>query len=132
MRWANSGRPLRRPLMGNGDMADDEDNDAMFLEFIERLGPQCKAISTLIDTKIAEALRAPKSTPAGQSPQSQSYLEAQNQMLLAELLKTKGMTPQSIPQNPPAGDIKTESPTAPAPQNPPKTPPAPPKRPFFR
>src|SRR5271166_5600353 len=114
-------------------MADDDDNDATFLEYIERLGPQCKAISTLIDQRISEALKAnPKPNPQNQNPQSPSYLEAQNQMLLAELLKLKGVTPQSIPQNPPADDIKTESHTAPAPQNPPKPTLPAAKRPFFR
>jgi hypothetical protein len=94
-------------------MADENDNDhnAEFLDFFERLGPQCKSISELIDQKIKEALGKPSPSPEG----SGSYLERQNEMLLREIFELKhGKPPTSGAPKPGPADPKPE------PQDPPK------------
>lgn len=70
------------------------ENDSEFMDYIERLGPQCKSIRELVKETIAEHLKeqAP-SDPSG------TYLEAQNRMLLTELLKLKGVLVE--PSTPP-------------------------------
>jgi hypothetical protein len=74
-----------------------DENDDSFLDYIERLGPKCQSIREMVKAEIAEALKGPSASPS--EPQSGSYLEKQNAMLLAELMKLKGLAP-SIPGEP--------------------------------
>ena len=109
----------------------ENEHDADFLDYFERLGPQCKSITNLIDQKIAEALKATSTSgndPANPS-QSGNYLEKQNQMLLAELLKVKGLNPSTPePHGEPSGAPGS---TKPGPENEPTKPAKPARKPPF-
>lgn len=86
-------------------MADDP-NDDEILEVLERVFPKWSNLQETIKTQIEEVLKARETNP--EAPQG-NYLERQNAMLLAELLKLKkGQStpelsgqPSSEPDNPP-------------------------------
>jgi len=80
-------------------MADDEDDDDLtpYLmkpkasEWLKNMVKEC-----LTEMQV-------KTAPPTASDQSGNYLERQNQLLLAELLKLKGLTPPSDPGGPESG-----------------------------
>src|ERR1035437_7341950 len=100
---------------------DENENDTEFSSYMERLLPGCKSLSELIQAEIKRALSSFNPNPDPLAPgNSASYLERQNAMLLAQLLKSGGHTESvSTPptsKEPLEEDLPEELPPVPKPK----------------
>jgi hypothetical protein len=87
---------------------DDTDNDTEFSSYMERLLPGCQSLQELIQAEIKKALLSFNPNPDPSVPgNSGTYLERQNAMLLAQLLK-RGVPTESVSIPPPANEPPEE------------------------
>ena len=105
---------------------DENENDTEFSAYMERLLPGCKSLSELIQTEIKKALVSFNPNPDPSVPgNSGTYLERQNAMLLAQLLK-RGVPTESVsiplPANEPPEEDLPELPPTPKPKAPKSSP----------
>ena len=107
---------------------DENENDAEFSGYMERLLPGCQSLKELIQAEIKKALQSssnPNMTDHLPDDRSGSYLERQNAMLLAQLLKSEGRTRSvsiPLPANEPPEEDLPELPPTPKPKAPKSSP----------
>src|ERR1035437_4628025 len=103
---------------------DENENDTEFSGYMERLLPGCQSLKELIQAEIKKALQSssnPNMTDHLPDDRSGSYLERQNAMLLAQLLKSEGRTRSvsiPLPANEPPGESFPRAPPAPKAEGP--------------